>query len=126
VRSELIPDLFARLGEPGFRVLEVQLLPVALRPGAVVATGGGTLTRHENREVLAREAFAVWLDAPFDVLWDRISRSAGRPVAEALGRDELESLYESRRAAYADSSLRVDATRPIEEVAQQVVQAWTG
>jgi shikimate kinase len=126
MRAARIEEVFQSLGEARFRVLEAQLLPIALQPGVVVALGGGTLSRHENVDYVRREGFGVWLDAPLTVLLPRISSSRQRPLAYGATGDELGSLLEERRPAYSVMHARVDASQPIDTVAGRVLELWTG
>lgn len=75
-----IPQIFAEQGESAFRDLEAACLADALaRPcQVVIATGGGVVEREENRERLAALATVVWLDAPEEVLVQRLASSSVR------------------------------------------------
>jgi shikimate kinase len=98
-----IPELFAARGESGFRAIEhhqlAQVLDALPRP-AVLALGGGAFLQPANRELLERHAATViFLDAPFEVLYERIRDTAHeRPLA--TDRERLRSLYELRRPTY--------------------------
>jgi shikimate kinase len=98
-----IPEIFATRGESGFRAIEHHELDRALaaltRP-AVLALGGGAFVQPANRELLARHsATVIFLDAPFEVLYERIRDTAPeRPLA--ADPDRLRSLYELRRPSY--------------------------
>jgi shikimate kinase len=105
-----ISTIFAREGEAYFRSVErqvlIDLLPVR---HAVVATGGGTFADPANRDLINRDGVSVWLDAPLTVLLDRIPTDGRRPLA--ADRTRFEHLYESRRAAYRQAHIRLDADR---------------
>jgi shikimate kinase len=82
-----IDDLF-KLGEPYFRQCESEELLEACRtPGAVIATGGGTVTQPRNMEVLKESGIIVFIDRPIDRIVSDIDLST-RPLyvcgAEAL------------------------------------------
>ncbi len=68
-----IPAIFRDDGEQAFRRLESEVLADLLgRPHPlVVAAGGGVVTRPENRALLRRQAFVVWLRASPGFLEDR-------------------------------------------------------
>ncbi|MDX6694544.1 MAG: shikimate kinase [Blastocatellia bacterium] len=98
-------------GEPRFRQIESGALRAALAmdEARVIALGGGAWTIEGNRQLLReREAFVVWLDAPFALCWRRIMKAAG---ARPLARDEALALelYQKRRELYALARLRVEA-----------------
>ena len=79
----------------------------------------------KNRDLIAAaKGISIWLDAPFDLCWQRIlSGDEKRPLAK----DEQEALnlYNKRRDAYAKASLRVAATRnkTADEIATEIVDA---
>jgi shikimate kinase len=102
-----IAELIEREGEERFRDIETQTLRETVSRGAaIIAPGGGAITRVENRELMARFGITVWLDAPFDLCWLRIQKDgATRPLApdEATAR----ARYEGRLALYRQSSIRV-------------------
>ncbi len=91
-------------GEPAFREIETRVLRDVLQNNAtgVIALGGGAWTVPGNRELITSAGgISVWLDAPFNLCWQRIVDSLvdgndGRPLAPneqaALG------LYTERRA----------------------------
>jgi shikimate kinase len=117
-----IATIFARDGEPYFRSVERQVLLdlVPLRH-AVVATGGGTFVDPDNRQLIKRDGFSVWLDAPIATLVDRLPQDGRRPLA--ADRAQFEALYESRRAAYRQAHFRLDANRgPVEALAEELLE----
>ena len=101
-------------GEDYFREAETRALRRALaaESAPVIDTGGGAWTLARNRALVAAHGcVAVWLDAPFELCWQRITNEAGR-TDRPLARDRAraERLYEQRRAAYRLAALRVPVT----------------
>ena len=73
-----IPEVFAHHGEPAFREAESLALRDALSgPAAVIATGGGAFCVPATR-ALVRQAAAssVYLEGPWELLWQRIAATA--------------------------------------------------
>ncbi|HEY7196492.1 MAG TPA: bifunctional shikimate kinase/3-dehydroquinate synthase [Gaiellaceae bacterium] len=93
-----IPELFER-GEPAFRRIEQELALDVLeaREPAVVALGGGVVELPENRDLLRRTAFAVYLDVDVDRAWARV-KDSDRPLAQR--EVDFRRLYDLRRALY--------------------------
>jgi shikimate kinase len=120
-----IREIFAIRGEPGFRALESRLLPDALQPGAVVALGGGTPMDDSNWRLTSERAITVYLEVPFETIWQRVGPSANRPLATARSRSELEALLDERRSRYEQASQRVDADRPPSVIAGEVLKLWS-
>ena len=86
-------------GEQAFREKETTTLRELLGSDerAVVALGGGAWTIGVNRELIRGfEAVVVWLDAPFDLCWERIEldgnsrpMAPSRPIAQRLFSERL-------------------------------------
>ncbi|HLZ95286.1 MAG TPA: shikimate kinase [Candidatus Dormibacteraeota bacterium] len=121
-----IPEIFASRGEPAFRALESRLLPDALRDGAVVALGGGTVMDDANWQLIQERAVSVYLELPFADIWQRVGRSQDRPLVAGRLRKEVETLFEQRRGRYEQATHRVDAGRSPDEVAADVLKLWFG
>jgi len=120
-----ISSIFATGGETAFRALEKRLLPAALEPGCVVALGGGSLINDASWDVVVRTATTVYLEVPFETMWERIRRLAGRPLASGRSRAEVESLFETRRRRYEQAVHRVNGDRPPAVVADEVINLWS-
>jgi shikimate kinase len=105
-----IPALFARLGEPGFRALELEAVREALeRPPGILALGGGAVTHAPTRELLAAHALRVFLDIPAETLVARLHRSRGlRPlVGKAPTLEGIRALLAAREPLYLESDFVV-------------------
>lgn len=120
-----ISDIFATRSEAAFRKMEADLLPKALQPAAVVALGGGTPIDDANWKVIRARAMTVYLQASFEIMWNRIEDFGERPLAASLSRPELEKLLEARRTRYEEADHTVDANRPLDVVATEVLRLWS-
>ena len=57
-----IPEIFKRGGEEEFRAIEHRLLEkFSKESGAVIAAGGGAVTREENYDLLRQNSCVIWL-----------------------------------------------------------------
>ena len=101
-----IPEIFRREGEAGFRKRETAALAeLGKHSGAVIATGGGCVTRQENYPLLHQNGVIVRLQRQLD----RLPRE-GRPISL---QSDIGELYERRRPFYerfADLSISNDGT----------------
>ena len=92
-------------GEGAFRLEETRILSdIARESGCVIATGGGAVTRRENKDILRQNGVTVWLMRDICRLSDE-----GRPLSQ--GKDAIKRLYETRQPLYedfADVSYEVD------------------
>ncbi len=120
-----IPEIFQRLGEAHFRLLEKkELLKFTSLRNVVVALGGGAFCNDENQAILSGTGMSVWLDAPLDLL---IKRCCGDHSARPLlaAREEMERLLEKRRHYYEKASLTLGtAGLEVEDLARQILREW--
>jgi shikimate kinase len=122
-------EIIEQDGEAAFRRKETEALSDVLQQARssaiVIAVGGGAWTLAENRQLIAQhEAFTVWLDAPFELCWQRIESSEdARPLAPS--REIAEALYDARRPIYAlaDARVRVSGDDDAEEAARKMADA---
>lgn len=103
-------EIIEQDGEAAFRRIETQALGEVLRDvdvAGVVAVGGGAWTIAENRQLIAAQGcFTVWLDAPFELCWQRIAaEGARRPMARS--REQAQALYLERRGFYELADVRI-------------------
>lgn len=120
-------EAFAIAGETALRDIEQTVVTetVASREPLVIACGGGTVVRPDNREMLRTSGFVVWLRAPTSVLVRRIGRRDGRPLLSDDPRRDLDRLYDERAAAYAaaaDAVIEVDGS--VDAVATEVLSLF--
>jgi shikimate kinase len=121
-------ELIEQDGEDSFREIETRILREVLErslPG-VIALGGGAWTLDRNQNLIDdARGITVWLDAPFDLCWERIhSSGGGRPLARDEGQARI--LYAERRPLYALAKLHVriedkDADSISAEIAQTLI-----
>ena len=122
-----IEDIFARDGEAAFRVMEREALrSLCSGEGRVIGTGGGSFIDPENRELMLAAGLVVCLEAPPEVIWQRLSSAPDAMVRPLLqGEDPLRRIKElksSRQGRYdmAHSSLSTDGLS-LEQVAKALV-----
>ena len=111
-----IPAIFETEGEDAFRTRETQILTeLGKRSGAVIATGGGCVTRAENYSLLHQNGVLVWLRRDTDKL-----EKTGRPISL---RSDLKELYAQRAPLYerfCDFAVSNDGTP--EETLRQLLE----
>ena len=124
-----IEDIFETQGEAAFREGERKVIARLLNgPVHVLATGGGAFQNPSTRAVIGKRAVSVWLKADFDVLWERVSRRANRPMLKTPNpRRTLADLIEKRYPVYALADLTVASQAgPVEETVARVEDALHG
>jgi shikimate kinase len=119
-----VSAIFLRDGEGYFRQAEREVLRDLLSErNVIVATGGGTFVDPDNRALMLNDGAVAWLDLPLSRVIERIPPDGRRPLAsDAL---QMEQLYLRRQAAYGDAHVRLDATAPVDEVVERLLE-WVG
>lgn len=120
-----IAEIFATHSEEAFRAFEKQMLPSVLQPGAVVALGGGVVMDDDNWHLISSQALTVYLEVPFETIWQRIRHLGDRPLILNRTKAEVEELFDRRRSRYEQADHRVDGTRDAGMVADGVLKLWS-
>jgi len=124
-----IPEIFASLGEGGFRALEAEIVVRELgalsREPKVLALGGGAVLARDVRDALRLVEHVVWLTAPVEELWRRISADEGEERPLARDEQAFTALLAAREALYRDvATLVVDTSdRDAARIASELVAA---
>lgn len=88
-----IPTIFEFEGEEGFRHRERQVIDeLSQEEGIVLATGGGSILRADNRRDLAARGLVIYLQCSPEQQFARTSRDRNRPLLQTG--DPLERLRE--------------------------------
>lgn len=120
-----VAELLRKEGEPAFRVREAVALKEALAQGnVVISAGGGAAVFHDGMAKMRAAGTVVWLDAPPEVLVERTLRQGDRPLLGDTRQEQLaalKTLAATRNPTHALANLRVDAARPVEQLAREVL-----
>jgi len=120
-----IAQIFQNHGEEKFRGAETKVLR-KLSPDrpAIIVTGGGTVLRPQNVNLLKGLGTVVWLTADEATLFERASRRNDRPLLQKGNpRAVFSKLFRERELTYAAASdLCVDTSRKThDEVAEAIL-----
>jgi shikimate kinase len=125
--GKTISEIFETEGEERFRELETEELQrLADSSGIVLATGGGSILRKQNRELLRTIGTVLWLHADPEILFERATRNRKRPLLEVENpRGTFRSLLESRMPLYRETaSLTVEASGlSHEQTVERIIRA---
>lgn len=108
-----ITEIFKEEGESAFRdfeTLQLVELSKSTETRHIISTGGGIVVRPENRALLRKLGYVVWLHAPEDVIFERTSRNQDRPLLNHLdARDRIRHLLAEREPWYRETAhLKID------------------
>jgi len=120
-----IPWIFDVEGEEGFRDREETIIDeLSQESNIILATGGGSIIREQNRRVLAARGLVVYLKVSIDQQLRRTAKDKNRPLLQTNNPKEvLEALIETRGPLYEEiADLVVDTDRcSVKEVAKEIV-----
>ena len=97
-------------GESGFRDRESQIIDeLTRRTRILLATGGGSVLREENREWLQSRGLVIFLDTSLELQIKRTEKDKKRPLLQNVDKEDvLRQLKEERHRYYeAVSDIRV-------------------
>lgn len=125
-----IAEIFATEGEAGFRKRESQVVREIVKiPPAVISVGGGAVLHQQNVDALRAVAVLVWLTAPPEVLYQRIStdpttHQSRPPLTQQSGIEEVRRLLAERSPLYHRASdFQIEtADRVPKEIAEEIVR----
>jgi shikimate kinase len=125
-----IAEVFAAEGEAGFRKRESQAVrEVMEKPPVVISVGGGAVLHQQNVDMLRAVAVLVWLTAPAEVLYQRISTdpataSSRPPLTDQSGVEEIRRLLAERSPHYQRASdFQIETVgREPREIAEEIVR----
>ncbi|WP_341728750.1 shikimate kinase [Brooklawnia sp.] len=121
-----VTEIFAELGEPAFRSLELDATLAALESGGVVALGGGAVTNARLRAALAGHP-VIWLRATVHEAVRRVGASTTRPLLSGDVAGNWRRLVNERAPYYEQvATIVVDtAGRSPAKVAAQITSQLT-
>ena len=126
IAGKTINQIFADDGEETFRELESQVLSqLAVYTKLIIATGGGIVLRQMNWSHL-HNGLVVWLDAPLEVLIERLRSDNTRPLLQTADPAlTLQTLLNQRRNLYAEADLHISisGSDTPEQITSQVMSA---
>ena len=125
--------IFEVEGELAFRDRESKTLDeLSNQPGLVLATGGGTVLRPENRQLLATRGLVIYLNPDIETQLKRTAGDRKRPLLQNVNRRSFfQELKRARDPLYqevADVTVQVD-NRPGKKMIEVMLellrrQAW--
>ncbi len=119
-----VPDFIDARGERAFRDEESVAVTEALAvPGAVVATGGGTVLDPMNRWRLWEHGNVAWLDVSPERIVRRLAADpVPRPTFQPYRRETMARTLADRTFAYRAADVRIDASGTPASVARDLVE----
>ncbi|MFT7525871.1 MAG: shikimate kinase [Arenicella sp.] len=121
-----ISTIFDIEGEDGFRKRETKMLrELCERTGIVLATGGGAITSEENRILLRKSGFVIYLKTTIETQLARTQKTQNRPLLENVDiADKLSELMEERGTLYEQEAdlVVMSGDRVVSKVVEEILQ----
>ena len=93
------------------------LKDICKESGLVIATGGGSVLRDENKDIIRCNSIAVEILRDYSLL-----STEGRPLSEGKSAEDLEVMYAERKCHYdAVKDISVENNLAPEEVAKLII-----
>lgn len=110
-----VAEIFSKHGEAYFRDLETNLLSQILASDCsqqIISTGGGLPVREQNRKMLKKLGYVVWLKGSVDTVLERTGKSKHRPlINEPNPKEKIQRMLAERDPIYeavADIAINTD------------------
>ena len=122
-----ISTIFDIEGEDGFRKREAKMLQeLCACSGVVLATGGGAIATEENRILLRKSGYVIYLKTSIETQLARTQKNQNRPLLENVDAEhKLTELMQERGALYEQEADLVvtSGERVVSKVVEEIMQA---
>ena len=107
--GKTINEIFAEVGEQGFREIEYRTISRAAElDGCVIATGGGVPLNKDNITALRKNGVIINLAPDFNVIKERLEAArAERPLLQNQDIEAIERRFNDRLPFYADCDFKI-------------------
>jgi shikimate kinase len=125
-----IPQIFASVGEDGFRSIESHVLSETIRGTGsiktIIATGGGTPLFSTNLQEILTSGCVVFLKARIKTLKSHLlSSPAERPLLVKLSEDNLYAMADERLPFYSQAHHQIEVENITPSTFAQILEACT-
>lgn len=125
-QGKSVQRIFADEGESAFRNYESEALKRASQKGQIITTGGGIVTREENRMWMRNHGFVVYLHCHPEECFRRLATDTERPLLAGKNQTDITDMMEKRVPFYEKADLTIDtSSQSVSEVAEEIVRQLT-
>lgn len=115
-----ISDIFANFGETYFREEETKAIQdLQSFEGKLIATGGGSILREENRLLLKKMGIVIYLEADQTHIYANVKEETHRPLLQISDPvEKIEEMLQARKKYYEQTA---DFTVPVSGLSIQQI-----
>jgi shikimate kinase len=119
-----ITDIFHDSGEAYFRKVEKEVVKeVSSQTGIILDCGGGVVLDPENMVNLKENGLVIYLSAPPERIYNNIKGQKHRPLLNVEDPQfKIGELLEARKAFYEKADIIIDADKPIDQIAEDILE----
>lgn len=110
ISGKKISEIFCQQGEEYFRMIECKTIKEIFKGEKLfIALGGGAFENPENRAVIAKSAYTVYLKTSPEVIFNRIKNETHRPLLkEDCSIEKISEILEKRGINYEKADIIID------------------
>ncbi len=120
-----INEIFGQFGEPAFRDIETEMIrKISENKNVIISTGGGTVLRQENMDVLRENGIIVCLTATPETILRRTSSNDERPLLKVENPlEQIKGLLDFRKPFYEKADIMIDTeNRTPLRIAEEILE----
>ena len=119
-----ISEIFKIKGEAYFRELETSILKhMNEKIPFVLSTGGGTVQKNENYDLLKQLGKIFYLEIEPEILYERIKDDKTRPLLQNNNpKKTLFELYKKRKESYEKADYKINAKKTPDEIINDIIK----
>lgn len=118
-----VAEIYEWYGEQAFIDTERRVIQRLMDESPhVLSTGVGAFITPENRDVIKRKGFSVWLNASYKTLLSRVERRTHRPQLEGGDKSKnLRSYIDQFTPIYAEADFHIDCDQQLPDKTVEII-----
>ena len=119
-----IADIFRDSGEAYFRKVEKEVVEeISNQTDIILDCGGGVVLDPENMANLKKNGLVIYLSAPPERIYNNIKGQKHRPLLNVEDPQlKISELLASRETYYQKADVIIDADKPIDQIAEDILE----
>lgn len=120
--NKTINDIFEEEGEDQFRHYEKKILEKVSGQPLLVTTGGGIVTRSDNRRTMRKDGVIIYLHSNPETILERLETDTSRPLLKKDKEKQILTLFEDRLPFYLEADYVVSTIgKSVDTIVTEIV-----